>query len=103
MLSLCKPNFQVFSITGIGQCRTVAPNADYHDLLRAFSVTALESRTQQYDIMFVEKLYKNIIDSFELLYCFPLCYAQIDAQTGRARNVINVPYAGVDTAQMSLL
>ena len=85
------------------ECRTVAHCADYHDLLRAFSVTALESRRQQYDIMFIEKLYKSRIDSPELLDCFPIYAApKSTRKTDRARGVINVPYARVDTVRRSL-
>ena len=51
----------------------IAPlSVDYSDLLHTFGVTSLESRRQQYDIMFVGKIYKSSIDSTALLDSFPL-------------------------------
>ena len=52
--------------------------------------------------MFVEKLYKNRIDSSELLDCFPIYAApKSTRKTDRTRGVINVPYPMVETVRRS--
>ena len=82
----------------------IAPlSVDYSDLLHTFGVTSLESRRQQYDIMFVGKIYKSSIDSTALLDSFPLYAAPRPTRgTERTRGVMNVPFARVDTVRRSL-
>jgi len=84
-------------------CNTAPLSIDYPDLLRAFDVTCLESRRQQYDIMFVCKVYKGHIDSSALLNCFPLYAAPKTTRiTERTRGVMNVPFARVETVKRGI-
>ena len=84
--------------------RRGAPSYIYYSrLLQAFVVTHLEKRRHQYDIVFVEKLYKGVLDSPLLLSRFPLYAAPITTRRIEgARGVINVPFARVDTVKGAL-
>ena len=82
--------------------RFVPPSFDYSHLLRTFDVTSLESRRKQYDILFVEKMYKGRIDVPALLACFPLHVPSKATRKTERNGVMNVPYARVDTVKRSL-
>ena len=76
---------------------------DYHDLLQCFGVTRLENRRQQYDIMFVTKLYNGYSDCSLLLAQFPLYVApRSTRRTERTRGIMNVPFARVEAVKRSL-
>lgn len=76
---------------------------DYSDLLHRFSVTRLDNRRRQYDIMFVSKVFHGKFDSSELLECFPLHVApKLIRMTEQARGVMHVKYARVDTIKRGM-
>ena len=85
------------------QRQPIPVDIDYYCLLRTFDIASLGSRRQQYDAMFVAKLYKGSIDSTTLLERFPLFVApRTTRRTDRTRGILNVPYARVDTVKGSV-
>lgn len=70
----------------------------YEDLLKTFSVETLTARRTQYDILFIRKVHRHIIDSSFLLEHLPL---SVPKRSFRHRAVFDVPFGRTNTIKNS--
>ena len=73
-------------------------NLDYHSLLVYFSVTSLESRRNQFDLVFLKSLFSGTTDSSFLLSCFSLSARRLT----RKPSLFYVPFARVSTVKTGM-
>ena len=71
---------------------------DYHSLLAYFSVTSLESRRNQFDLVFLKSLFSGTTDSSFLLSCFSLSARRLT----RKPSLFYVPFARVSTVKTGM-